>query len=86
MAHAYGVLVVIAIALCVPLFLMLDSLLAVLVLVPAALLGRSALIALSGGWRNQRQLELATVSAVTGMLLIPVMLVVVLVIAALRRW
>jgi hypothetical protein len=37
MARVYGVMIVVAIALFVPVFLMLDSLLAAIVLVPAAL-------------------------------------------------
>jgi hypothetical protein len=69
-----------------PVYLMLDSLLAALLLVPAALLGRSAVIALSGQWRDPKKLELAAVSAFTGMLLIPVTLTIVFLIAGIRRW
>jgi 1,4-dihydroxy-2-naphthoate octaprenyltransferase len=86
MASVYGVMILAAIALFVPVLLVLDSLLAVLVLIPAALLGRSALITLSGEWRNQERMETAAVSAFMGMLLIPVTLTVVFLISALRRW
>lgn len=86
MARVYGVMIVVAIALFVPVFLMLDSLLAIIVLVPAALLGRSALITLSGQWRDPVKMETAAVSAFTGMLLIPVTLTIVFLIAAIRRW
>jgi 1,4-dihydroxy-2-naphthoate octaprenyltransferase len=86
MARVYGVMIVVAIALFVPVFLMLDSLLAAIVLVPAALLGRSALITLSGQWRDPEKMETAAVSAFTGMLLIPVTLTIVFLIAAIRRW
>jgi 1,4-dihydroxy-2-naphthoate octaprenyltransferase len=86
MARVYGVMIVVAIALFVPVFLMLDSLLAAIVLVPAALLGRSAMITLSGQWRDAAKMETAAVSAFTGMLLIPVTLTIVFLIAAIRRW
>lgn len=86
MARIYGVMIVVAIALFIPVFLMLDSLLAAIVLVPAALLGRSAVITLSGQWRDPVKMETAAVSAFTGMLLIPVTLTVVFLIAAIRRW
>lgn len=86
MARVFGVMIVVAIVLFVPVFLMLDSVLAVLLLVPAALLGRSALITLTGQWRDPKKMELAAVSAFTGMLLIPVTMTVVFLVAALRRW
>jgi 1,4-dihydroxy-2-naphthoate octaprenyltransferase len=86
MSRVYGVTILLAIALMAPVYLMLDSLLAALLLVPAALLGRSAVIALSGRWRDPKKLELAAVSAFTGMLLIPVTLTIVFLIAGIRRW
>lgn len=86
MARVFGVMILAALLLFVPVFLMLDSLLAVLLLVPAALLGRSAFIALTGQWRDPKKTELAAVSAFTGLLLIPVTMTVVFLIAAIRRW
>lgn len=86
MARVFGIMIVAAIVLFIPVLLMLDSLLAILVLVPASVLGRSAIITLTGQWRDPKKMELAAVSAFTGMLLIPVTLTVVFLIAALRRW
>lgn len=86
MAKVFGIMVVVAIVLFVPVFLMLDSLLAAILIVPAAMLGRSAIITLTGQWRDPKKMELAAVSAFTGMLLIPVSMIVVFLIAALRRW
>jgi 1,4-dihydroxy-2-naphthoate octaprenyltransferase len=86
MAKVFGIMIVVAIALFVPVFLMLDSLLAAILIVPAAMLGRSAIITLTGQWRDPKKMELAAVSAFTGMLLIPVTMIVVFLIAALRRW
>lgn len=86
MARVYGIMIVVAIALFIPVFLMLDSLLAMIILVPAALLGRSAFITLSGQWRDPAKMETAAVSAFTGMLLIPLALMIVFLIGAFRRW
>lgn len=86
MSKVYGVTILLAIALLAPVFLMLNSLYAVLLLIPAALLGRSAIITLTGQWRDRKKLELAAVSAFSGMLLIPVTLMIVFLIAGLQRW
>ena len=86
MARVFGAMVLIALTLFVPVLLVLDSLLSVLILVPAALLGRAALITLTGKWRDREKMETAAISAFTGMLLIPVTLMVVFLISAIRRW
>lgn len=86
MSRVYGVTILLAIALLAPVYLMLDSLYAVLLLVPAALLGRSAIITLTGQWKDRAKLEIAAVSAFTGMLLIPVTLMIVFLIAGIQRW
>ena len=86
MAKVFGVMVLLAITLFIPVLLVLDSLFSVLILIPAALLGRSALIALTGRWRDRQQMETAAISAFTGLLLIPVTLTVVFLISAFRRW
>jgi 1,4-dihydroxy-2-naphthoate octaprenyltransferase len=86
MSTVFGVMVLVAIALFAPVLLVLDSLLAVIVLIPAALLARSAIITLSGEWRDPAKMETAAVSAFTGMLLIPVTLIFVFLISAIRRW
>jgi 1,4-dihydroxy-2-naphthoate octaprenyltransferase len=86
MATTFGIMVLVAIALFAPILLVLDSLLSVIILIPAALLARAALITLSGDWRDPVKMETAAVSAFTGMLLIPVTLMVVFLISAVRRW
>jgi len=86
MATVYGVMILVAIALLTPVLLLLDSLLAAILLVPIALLGRSAIITLTGQWRDQAKLETAAVSAFAGMLLIPVTLTIAFLISAIRRW
>lgn len=86
MSKVFGVMILVAIALFAPVFLMLDSWLAVLLLLPASLLGRSAFITLTKRWRDPQQMEAAAVSAFTGMLLIPVTLGVVFLVAGLQRW
>ncbi|HEY5546993.1 MAG TPA: prenyltransferase [Gemmatimonadaceae bacterium] len=86
MATVYGVLILLAIVLFLPVLLLLDSLLAVILLIPIALLGRSAIITLTGQWRDQAKMETAAVSAFAGMLLIPVTLTIAFLISAVRRW
>lgn len=86
MARVFGVMVLVALTLFVPVLLVLDSLLSVLILIPAALLGRSAIITLTGKWRDREKMEAAAISAFTGMLLIPVVLTLVFLISAIRRW
>jgi len=86
MATIFGVMVLAAIGFLAPILLVLDSLLSILILIPVALLARSAFITLSGDWRDPVKMETAAVSAFTGMLLIPVTLMVVFLISAIRRW
>ena len=86
MAKVFGVMILIALTLFVPVLLVLDSLLSVLILIPAALLGHSAIITLTGHWRDREKMETAAISAFTGMLLIPVTLMLVFLISAIRRW
>lgn len=86
MAMVYSALILLAIVLFLPVLLLLDSLLAVILLIPIALLGRSAIITLTGQWRDPVKMETAAVSAFTGMLLIPVTLTIAFLISAIRRW
>lgn len=84
-ANVYAVLVTLALAAFVPGAILTRSWTYLVTLVPAALLGRSAAIMVTGAWTDRKQLEVAAVSGFAGMLTIPLALAAAFVMQALAR-
>lgn len=83
MARVYVTLIVLSIFTMLPIALVLESVTAALLLIPAFLLARSALVMSRGQWRVPARLEQAAIDGFVGMLTIPVVLTAAFLIPAL---